>query len=81
MVVAAAMLARTGTVLINKPTMASAPASSVGRPETAVPKATSCWPVSHVSNCAHAPCSTVLTVVRFARASSLSARVVSAETV
>ncbi|GAB4652992.1 hypothetical protein MOKP58_42510 [Mycobacterium avium subsp. hominissuis] len=79
--VAAAMSARTGTVLINKPTMASAPGSSVGRPETAVPKATSCWPVSQVSSCAQAPCRTVLTVVRLERASSPSALVVSAETV
>ena len=40
------MFARTGTVLINRPTIDSAPASSAGRPETVVPKATSCWPVS-----------------------------------
>ena len=46
MVVAAVMVARTGTVLINRPTIDSAPATSAGRPETAVPKATSCWPVS-----------------------------------
>ena len=38
--------ARTGTVLISRPTIESAPANSAGRPETAVPKATSCWPVS-----------------------------------
>ena len=40
MVVAALMLARTGTVLINRPTIESAPATSSGRPDTAVPKAT-----------------------------------------
>ena len=71
------MCARTGTVLINRPTIDSAPATSAGRPETAVPKATSCWPVSHISSCAQAPCSTVLTVVWCERASSLTARVVS----
>ena len=63
MVVAAVMFARTGTVLINRPTIDSAPATSAGRPETVVPKATSCWPVSEDSSCAQAPCSTVLTVV------------------
>ena len=57
------MVARTGTVLINSPTIDSAPATSVGRPETAAPKTTSRWPVSHISTCAKAPCSTVLTVV------------------
>ena len=62
-VVAAVMVARTGTVLINRPTIDSAPTTSAGRPETAVPKATSCWPVSHISSCAQAACSTVLTVV------------------
>ena len=76
MVVAAVMVARTGTVLINRPTIDSAPATSAGRPETAVPKATSCWPVSHISSCAQAPCSTVLTVVWRERASSPRARVV-----
>ena len=63
MVVAAVMFARTGTVLINRPTIDSAPATSAGRPETAVPKATSWWPVSQHSSCAQAPCSTMLTVV------------------
>ncbi len=58
--------------MINRPTIDSAPATSAGRPETAVPKATSCWPVSHISSCAQAPCSTVLTVVWCERASSLS---------
>ena len=62
-VVAGVMLARTGTVLINRPTIDSAPTTSAGRPETTVPKATSCWPVSEVSSNAQAPCSTVLTVV------------------
>ena len=57
------MVARTGTVLINRPTIDSAPATSAGRPETAAPKATSCWPVSDISSCAQAACSTVLTVV------------------
>jgi len=39
-VVAAVMRPRTGTVLINRPTIDSAPTTSAGRPETAVPKAT-----------------------------------------
>ena len=60
--------------------MDSDPAKSVGRPETAVPNTTSCWPVSHISNCAQAACSTVLTVVRHERASSPSRRLVSADT-
>jgi len=38
---AAVRVARTGTVLINNPTIASAPGTSAGRPETVVPKATS----------------------------------------
>ncbi|CNK21608.1 Uncharacterised protein [Mycobacterium tuberculosis] len=42
MVVAGLMFARTGTVLMNSPTIESAPANSAGLPETAVPKATSC---------------------------------------
>ena len=66
--------------MINRPTIDSAPATSAGRPETAVPKATSCWPVSHISSCAQAACSTVLTVVWCERASSPRARVVSAGT-
>ena len=41
-----------------------------------MPKATSCWPVSHISSCAQAACSTVLTVVWHDRASSPRARVV-----
>jgi len=56
-------LARTGTVLISRPTIDSAPGTSVGRPETAVPKATSSWPVSHISSWAQPTCNTVLTVV------------------
>ncbi|SHY73982.1 Uncharacterised protein [Mycobacteroides abscessus subsp. abscessus] len=36
------MFARTGTVLISRPTIESAPAKSAGRPDTAVPNATSC---------------------------------------
>ncbi|CAM3224421.1 hypothetical protein MYSI104531_24565 [Mycobacterium simiae] len=42
MVVAVVMVARTGTVLMSRPTIDSAPASSTGRPDTAVPNATSC---------------------------------------
>ena len=79
MVVAGVMQARTGTVLISRPTIVSAPGMSVGRPETAVPKATSCWPVSRISSCAHAACSTMLTVVWHERASSSTACVVSAD--
>ena len=41
-VVAGVMFARTGTVLINRPTIESAPTTSAGRPETVGPKATSC---------------------------------------
>ena len=41
-VVAGVMLARTGTVLINRPTIESAPATSAALPETVTPKATSC---------------------------------------
>ncbi len=44
-VVAGWRVARTGTVLISRPTMESAPGTSAGRPETVVPKATSCRPV------------------------------------
>ena len=54
----------------------SAPGTSAGRPETAAPKATSCWPVSQHNSCAQAACSTVLTVVWCERASSPTARVV-----
>ena len=39
--VVAVTMARTGTVLINNPTIASAPNTSAGRPETVVPNATS----------------------------------------
>ncbi len=74
------VFARTGTVLISSPTIDSEPTTSAGRPETAVPKATSRCPVSHISNCAQAACSTVLTVVWQERASVLSSRVVSTET-
>ncbi|BBZ44469.1 hypothetical protein MPRM_17500 [Mycobacterium parmense] len=63
MVVAASTRARTGTVLMNSPTIESAPSTSGGLPDTVVPKATSCRPVNHVSSCAQAACSTVLTVV------------------
>ncbi|GBE68126.1 hypothetical protein MFM001_45880 [Mycobacterium sp. MFM001] len=76
--VAAETVARTGTVLIKRPTIDSAPATSGGRPETADPKTTSCWPVNPISTRAKAPCSTVLTVVCCERASSVTARVVAA---
>src|SRR5271156_7167881 len=78
MVGAGGTVARTGTVLISRPTIDSAPANSADRPETATPKATSWWPVSHISTCAQAACSTVLTVVWQLRASSLTAPVTSA---
>ncbi|SHV14033.1 Uncharacterised protein [Mycobacteroides abscessus subsp. abscessus] len=48
--VSGVMVARTGTVLINRPTIDSAPTRSVGLPDTAVPNATSVWPVSHISS-------------------------------
>ena len=51
------------------------PGRSTERPDTAVPKATSRWPVNEVSSCAQAACSTVLIVVRCERASSVTARV------
>ncbi|SKT90147.1 Uncharacterised protein [Mycobacteroides abscessus subsp. abscessus] len=73
MEVAALILARTGTVLISRPTIDSAPGTSAGRPETTEPKTTSCCPVSEVSSSAHAPCNTVLTVVCCARANSPNA--------
>src|ERR1700692_4992994 len=78
MVVAAEMLARTGTVLINNPTIDSAPATSAARPATAVPKATSWRPVNQHNSCAQAACNTVLTVVWHDRANSPSAALVSA---
>ena len=77
-VVAAVMVARTGTVLINNPTIESAPATSVGRPDTVVPNTTSCWPVNWHNNCANPACNTVLTVVRCERANASRARVISA---
>src|ERR1700722_5421520 len=80
MVVAALMLARTGTVLINNPTIESAPATSAGRPDTAVPNATSWRPVNQHNSCAQAACNTVLTVVWQERASSPKAADVSAGT-
>src|ERR1700728_4624807 len=80
MVVAALMLARTGTVLISNPTIDSAPATSVGRPDTAVPNATSWRPVNQHSSCAQAACNTVLTVVWHDRANSPNATDVSAGT-
>lgn len=56
-------VARTGTVLISRPTIESAPSTSGDLPETTVPKATSGWPVSELSSNAQAPCNTTLTVV------------------
>ncbi len=79
-VVVAVARARTGTVLMSRPTIESDPASSAGRPETAVPNATSCCPVTTMSSCAQAACSTVLIVVCCDRARSARACVVSADT-
>ena len=76
MVVVAAMRARTGTVLMNRPTIDSAPGTSSGLPDTVVPKATSYRPVSQVSSWAQAACSAVLMVVWCARANSPNALVV-----
>ncbi|SLD79960.1 Uncharacterised protein [Mycobacteroides abscessus subsp. massiliense] len=78
-VVVAVARARTGTVLISRPTTESAPVNSAGRPDTTVPKAMSCAPVCTMSNCAHAARRTVLTVVCCERARSPKARVVSGE--
>ncbi|SKV48663.1 Uncharacterised protein [Mycobacteroides abscessus subsp. abscessus] len=75
-VVAAPIVARTGTVLISKPTIDSAPSTSAGRPETVVPNATSPCPHNELSSNAHAPCNTTLTVVCCERASFVNARVV-----
>ena len=52
MVVVVLMFARTGTVLISKPTIDSAPTTSGGLPETVVPKTTSWRPVSPHNSCA-----------------------------
>src|SRR5271167_4593326 len=81
MVVSAVNVARTGTVLISRPTIDSAPTTSAGRPDTAVPKATSWRPVNQHNIWAQAACNTVLTVVWHDRANSPSAALVSAGTV
>ncbi|SON64082.1 hypothetical protein MSIMFI_05614 [Mycobacterium simulans] len=73
------MLARTATVLINKPTIDSTPVRSGGRSATTAPNTTSCWPVSQFSARAHAACSTVLIVVWWARAMAVKASVVIAD--
>ena len=78
--VAGVRVARTGTVLIIRPTIASAPATSVGRPDTAVPNTTSECPVSWASTWAKAPWSTTLTVVCRARARSPTAWVIASGT-
>ena len=80
MVVSGEMLTRCGTVLINSPTIESAPANSAGRPATTTPKVISDWPAMDTSSCDQAACSTVLTVVWSARARSFSASVVAVET-
>ncbi|SKU82625.1 Uncharacterised protein [Mycobacteroides abscessus subsp. abscessus] len=76
-VVAAPIVARTGTVLISKPTIDSAPSTSAGRPETVVPNATSPCPHNELSSNAHAPCNTTLTVVCRERANSPTFLVIS----
>ena len=53
---------RTGTVVMNSPTIDSTPASSAGRPDTVIPKTTSALPVYRLSSNPHAPCRIVLTV-------------------
>ncbi|CAM3441792.1 hypothetical protein MYIN104542_30055 [Mycobacterium intermedium] len=63
MVVVIWAVARTGTVLINNPTIDSERASSVGRVEIVVPNTTSRRPVTPISNCAKPACSTVFSVV------------------
>ena len=80
MVMPGETLTRCGTVLINSPTIESAPAKSLGRPATTSPKTISDWPVMDISSCDQAACSTVLTVVWCERASALSASVVAGET-
>ena len=50
---------RSGSVLMNSPTMCSTPASSAGRPATVTPNTTSSRPLSRPSSMPHAVCSTV----------------------
>ncbi|CAM5473362.1 hypothetical protein SRIMM317S_02131 [Streptomyces rimosus subsp. rimosus] len=59
---------RTGMVLANRPTIASTPGSSAGRPAVTVPKTTSSRPVSAPSTSDQAAWKTVLSVTPRARA-------------
>ncbi|KLL96097.1 hypothetical protein NJ76_19260 [Rhodococcus sp. IITR03] len=63
---------RTGTVLMNNPTIASMPGICGGRPETVAPNTTSVRPVSAPSTTPQAVCTRVLTVTPRAVAVSCS---------
>ena len=64
---------RSGSVLMNSPTMLSMPAISGGRPATVMPNTTSSRPVSRPSRIAHAACIKVLSVRPCARACRVNA--------
>ena len=67
---------RSGSVLMNSPTIRSMPAISGGRPATVTPNTTSSRPVSRPSSIAHAACRIVFSVsALLARACRLSAAV------
>ena len=70
---AAAARIRSGSVLMNSPTMCSTPASSAGRPATVTPNTTSSRPVNRPSRMPHAVCITVFSVTACSRAARLSA--------
>src|SRR6185295_8705466 len=55
-------LTRTGSVLMNNPSIPSTPRNSAGRPDTTVPKTTSSAPLYRLSSNPHAPCTIVFSV-------------------
>ena len=64
---------RSGSVLMNSPTMCSTPASSAGRPATVTPNTTSSRPLSRPSRMPQAACITVFSVSACSRACRFSA--------
>ena len=58
----AASFSRSGSVLMNRPTMLSMPATSAGRPATVTPNRTSERPLNRDSRTPHAACSSVFSV-------------------
>ena len=66
---------RSGSVLMNSPTIRSAPASSAGRPATVTPNTTSSRPVSRPSSTPNAVCISVFSVSACSRAEPASERV------